>query len=187
LKTSVDEVEYSFDFDSFLPYIRPMYFVISFILLMGIWVVFSGLFDPFHLSLGVISCLIVSMLSSRILFPNSKLPLQVFIGRSFRFFGYLGWLIKEIVIANVHVFYLAIIPGGIRHLDPELVRVNVKLQGETARYLLANSITLTPGTVSVKIQGNDLLVHSISRKTTEGLKGDMENRIARIFGETLIS
>lgn len=185
MKTSIDEVGYSFDFDSFCPYIKPMYFVISFILLMGIWVTFSGLLDPFHLSLGVISCIIVSLLSTRILFPDPKLPLHIFIGRLFRFVGYLGWLIKEIVIANVHVFYLAIFPGGIRHLNPELVRINVRLQGETARYLFANSITLTPGTVSVKIQGNDLLVHSLSRKTTEGLKGDMEIRIARIFGETL--
>lgn len=162
-----------------------MYYFVSFVLLMGIWVAFSGLFDPFHLSLGVISCALVSLLSTRILFSDRTIPLPVLIGRWFRFLGYLGWLMKEIIIANVHVFYLAIIPGGIRHLDPELVRIKVKLQGETARYLLANSITLTPGTVSVKIEGQDLLVHSISRKTTEGLKGDMEARIAKVFGEIL--
>ena len=161
-----------------------MYYFVSFILLLGIWVAFSGLFDPFHLSLGVISCAIVSLLSTRILFPDPRLPLPVLITRFFRFLGYLGWLMKEIIIANIHVFYLAIVPGGMKHLDPELVRIKLKLQGETARYLLANSITLTPGTVSVKIQGNDLLVHSISRTTTEGLKGDMEDRIAKIFGET---
>lgn len=162
-----------------------MYYFVSFVLLMGIWAAFSGLFDPFHLSLGVISCALVSLISTRILFPDRSLPFPVLIARFFRFLGYLGWLIKEIVFANIHVFYLAIIPGGIRHLDPELVRIKVKLQGETARYLLANSITLTPGTVSVKIEGQNLLVHSISRKTTEGLKGDMEVRIARVFGETL--
>lgn len=152
---------------------------------MGTWVTFSGLLDPFHLTLGTISCVIVSFASTRIFFPHSESSITESLGRVIRFIPYLLWLIKEIILANFHVLYLAVIPGGIKHMNPELVEIKVKLKGDAARYLLANSITLTPGTVSVKISGDILLVHSISRKTTEGLESDMELRIARIFGETL--
>jgi multicomponent Na+:H+ antiporter subunit E len=162
-----------------------MFFVTTYILLLAIWVVFSGLLDPFHLSLGVISCLIVSLLSTRVLFPNTESNPIFLLKRSFHFAGYLIWLLKEILIANIHVFYLAIIPGGIQRLDPTVVEIKVRLKSESARYLLANSITLTPGTVTISIEGDRLLVHSISRVTTEGLEGDMERRIAKVFGETL--
>ena len=100
-------------------------------------------------------------------------------------FLYSFWLLKEIVIANIHVFYLAMIPGGMKHMDPEMVKIKVGLKSDAARYVLANSITLTPGTVSVKMEADELLVHSISRTTTEGLEGDMEKRIAKVFGENL--
>jgi multicomponent Na+:H+ antiporter subunit E len=162
-----------------------MLFVTTYILLLVIWVVFSGLLDPFHLTLGAISCLIVSLLSTRVLFPKSEPNPLIIFKRSFFLVQYLLWLLKEILIANIHVFYLAIVPGGIRHLDPSIVEMKIKLQSEAAKYLLANSITLTPGTVTISIEGDRLLVHSISRTTTEGLGGNMERKIARVFGEKL--
>jgi len=162
-----------------------MYFIINFLLLLGTWIIFSGLLDGFHLTLGVISCVVVSLISTRALFPAGGTPLSVLIVRGGRFAIYLGWLIKEIVMANLHVFALAMMPGGMRQMHPEMVSIHVRLKSQAARYVLANSITLTPGTVSVKIDGDQLLVHSISRKTTEGLESDMEQRIARVFGEVI--
>lgn len=162
-----------------------MYFLINFLLLLGTWVIFSGLLDGFHLTLGVISCLVVSLISTRVLFPSAGTAPGVLIVRAGRFLVYLVWLIKEIVMANLHVFALAMMPGGMKQMHPEMVSIDVRLRGQAARYLLANSITLTPGTVSVKIDGDQLLVHSISRKTTEGLESDMELRIARVFGEVI--
>ena len=162
-----------------------MLFLLSFLILLATWVVFSGLLDGFHLTLGVLSCLFVSLISTRVLFPQAEVPSLRAIGRIGWFIHYLGWLIKEVVLANFHVFGLAMAPGGTKRLHPELVSMPVRLKGEAARYLLANSITLTPGTVSVKIEGDHLTVHSISRKTTEGLESDMELRIARIFGEDI--
>lgn len=162
-----------------------MYIAVFYIILMALWVALSGLIDPFHLTLGAISCAIVTFLSSRLLFPAGQPGLGTFFKRIFGFSIYSFWLFKEIVVANLHVFYLAVVPGAMKHMQPELVRMKVGLKSDAARYVLANSITLTPGTVSVKIEDDELLVHSISRTTTEGLEGDMEKRIARIFGETL--
>jgi len=162
-----------------------MYFIVCYILLMLLWVAFSGILDVFHLTLGVISCGIVSLLSAKILFPPGQPGIGEFFHRMLGLAIYGFWLVKEIIVANIHVFYLAMIPGGIKHLDPELVKIKIGLKSDGARYVLANSITLTPGTVSVSIDGDFLLVHSISRTTTEGLEGDMERRIAKVFGEQL--
>ena len=162
-----------------------MYAALFYIILMLLWVAFSGLLDPFHLTLGAISCGIVTLLSANLLFPAGQPGLGTFFKRIFGLFIYSFWLLKEIIVANIHVFYLAMIPGGMKHMQPELVRIKVGLQSDAARYVLANSITLTPGTVSVKMDDDELLVHSISRTTTEGLEGDMEKRIARIFDESL--
>ena len=162
-----------------------MYFVVTFLLLFGIWVSFSGLLDAFHLTLGVISCVIVSVISTRVLFPKPETPISTQLSRILPFIGYCFWLFKEIVVANIHVLYLAIFPGAMKHLEPEIVSMKIRLKNDSARYLLANSITLTPGTVTVKIDGDDLMVHSISRKTTKGLEGGMEKRIAAIFGEKI--
>ena len=70
-------------------------------------------------------------------------------------------------------------------MEPEIITFTTRLSSPIARYLLANSITLTPGTVTLKLQGADMIVHSISAHTTKGLEGQMENRIAWAFGEKL--
>jgi multicomponent Na+:H+ antiporter subunit E len=162
-----------------------MSFFIAYPFLLLLWVVLSGQMDAFHLSLGAISCAIVAWLTTVFLKDREAQSSALSVSVYLRLPGYLLWLMKEIVLANFHVFYLALWPGGMRHVQPELVTFKVRLKGEWARYVLANSITLTPGTVTVRATGNELIVHSISRTTTEGLKGDMEQRIARLFGEQL--
>ena len=57
------------------------------------------------------------------------------------------------------------------------------LRSDFAKVVLANSITLTPGTVTMKVEENTVYVHAISRKAAESLDGSMETRIARIFNE----
>lgn len=162
-----------------------MYFLLTFILSMLIWVIFSGLLDAFHLTLGVVSSILVSVFSSRILFPNHTSSMGSLAAQSLRFIPYFIWLMKEIIVSNFHVLYLALFPGAMKHVQPSIVKFKLGLKSESARYLLANSITLTPGTVSVQIKGDELWVHSISQKTTESLEGDMEKRVARVFGESL--
>ncbi len=158
-------------------------FAITFIIMFGIWVLLSGKFDAFHLTLGLISCGIVSYLSSDLLFPSLH-PAR-FLGQSLRFIRYLPWLMIEIVKANFHVLYLTFHPRMMELIDPRIIRFRSRLTSDLALVTFANSITLTPGTITVDVSVNgDFRVHAIDKASGDPLPGEMEQRIARAFGET---
>lgn len=152
-----------------------------FCILLAIWLVFSGQFDGFHVSLGVLSCFVVTWMSSDFLFPNREVSMKIRWREASRLPGYIAWLLYEIVLANLHVLRLAFQPGEMEDVQPDIVRFRTGLKTEFARWVLANSITLTPGTVTVKVVGADLYVHAISVAAAKGLEGEMEARIRRIF------
>ena len=80
---------------------------------------------------------------------------------------YLFLLLIEIVKANLQVIRLVLSP--VIEVEPCLVRFRTDLRTEAARVVLANSITLTPGTLTVSLEGNDLLIHAMDRGMTRGL------------------
>lgn len=90
----------------------------------------------------------------------------------------------QIFLANLHVLYLTFHPKMMDLIDPRIIKFRSKLQGDLSRVTFANSITLTPGTITVYVtlDGN-FSVHAIDKKSREGLPGEMEKRIARAFGE----
>ena len=162
-----------------------------FVILMIIWVVLSGKvvtesgeLDSTHLVMGAISSLLVVWMSGDLVFTSRWGLIQLFV-RPIRFFHYVLWLMWELVLANFHVFRLAVSPGGMRDVKPRIVEFETKLQSDFAKFLLANSITLTPGTITIELRGNKLFIHAISEATAEGVGRPMEKRIAKIFGEKL--
>ena len=118
------------------------------------------------------------------LFSDRAKNLGARLGEFHRGAGYIVWLIWQIVLANLHLLKLALSPG-LREVDPMVIRFKTGLRSDFSKFLLAQSITLTPGTVTVKIAGDEFVVHAISRVTADGLNGSMERRIGAIFGETL--
>ncbi len=157
-------------------------FILSFIILFATWLLLSGKFDLFHLTLGFISCALISIYTGDLLFPSSKM--EGLLGLWFRFIKYLPWLIYQVFIANVHVLYLVFHPRMMELIDPRIVRFESKLKSDLARVTFANSITLTPGTITVNMSifGN-FAVHAIDAPSAESLPGEMEQRIAKVFGE----
>ena len=89
-----------------------MYRFLVFILLFAAWMIFSGLFDLFHLSLGAVSSALVTWLSSSMLFEDRQRSISGRGGEFGRGAGYLIWLIWQIVVANVHLLKLSLSPGG---------------------------------------------------------------------------
>lgn len=158
-----------------------LYRTLTFLILMATWVVFSGQLDAFHLSLGVVSSLFVAWISTDYLFEDRKMPLSGRARQASSLAVYIGWLLWQIVLANLHILRLALSPRGLDEVEPEIVRFRTILTSDFARFVLANSITLTPGTVTVDVIGDEFVVHSISKMTTAGLDGEMERRIAAIF------
>lgn len=152
-----------------------------FCILLAIWLVFSGQFDGFHVSLGILSCFTVTWMSSDFLFRNREVSSRTRWREVSRLPGYLAWLLYEILLANFHVLRLAFQPGEMEDVKPQIVRFKTELKSEFARWVLANSITLTPGTVTVKVEDDELYVHAISAAAAKGLEGEMEARIKQIF------
>lgn len=69
-------------------------------------------------------------------------------------------------------------------IDPRIIRFRSKLKGDLSRVTFANSITLTPGTITVYVSlDGDFRVHAIDEKSRVGLPGEMEERIAKAFRE----
>ncbi len=158
-------------------------FLFMFPTLLALWVVLSGRFDTFHLSLGVISCALVSFFSGDLLFPHAPHPRQT-LRLWWRFPLYVPWLLYQILLANLHLLYLTFHPRMPELIDPYLVRFRSDLKNELALLTFANSITLTPGTITVRVSlDGDFVVHAIDRFSGEALPGEMEKRVARIFGE----
>jgi multicomponent Na+:H+ antiporter subunit E len=159
-----------------------MVFISTFIILFGFWISVSGRFDLFHLCLGVVSCTLVSFLSQDLLFSGKG-------GRShlsqlLRFLRYLPWLFCQIFLANVYVAYLALHPKSLQKIDPHVVRFKGKLKTDMAITTFANSITLTPGTITLLFKDGFFYVHAISEEVTGCLlNGRMEDKVARIYQE----
>ena len=159
-----------------------VYRLLTFLLLLGTWVIFSGVLDAFHLGLGVICCGIVTWLSSDFLFQNKGKGLAARLVEALRFVSYALWLLWQVVQANIHVLKLAFAPDN-REIRPRLVRFRTSLKSEFARYVFANSITLTPGTVTLDVDGDEFVVHAISKHVAEDLPGEMEKRVAAVFDQ----
>jgi len=160
-----------------------MAFIATFIILFGLWITLSGLFDIFHLSLGVISCIIVARTSCDLLFSKKKVERKHLYQLS-RFVRYLPWLIYQIVLANIYVVKLALHPDMSALIDPHIIRFRTKLKEDLPLTTFANSITLTPGTITVLIKEGYFYVHSISKKVTDDLlTGEMEQKVSEIYKE----
>jgi len=162
-------------------FIELMHFIYTFILMFGFWLLLSGKFDLFHLTLGVISSLLVSWMSSDLLFIDRTKKGRLI--EVWRFILYVPWVLKEILLSTLHVTWLALHPAMKEKIAPRIVNFKTSLKSDAARVTLANSITLTPGTITVRVEDDVFTVHALSDKVASGLPGEMEERIARIFTE----
>ena len=112
---------------------------------------------------------------------DSKLTIGARLALLWRFALYTLWLLWQIVIANFHVVYVALHPKMDDILEPQMVEFETELKTDLAKFILANSITLTPGTVTVRIEDGVFLIHALTDHTAAGVPGDMEKRIQQIF------
>ena len=156
--------------------------VITFLILFIAWIIWSGVFDAWHLSLGIISCILVTHMSHDLLFGREKLSSRN-ITIAIRFTKYLPWLFYQIILSNIHIARLALHPQMHKRIDPHIIRFKTTLRKDMSLVTFANSITLTPGTITIRISEGYFFVHSIDMFVAESLPGDMEKKIRHIFME----
>ena len=159
-----------------------MRFFLTFLLMFGFWILLSGYFDAFHIISGIISSMLVAYFSHDLLI-SKEVNVKLEARRIVRFFLYLPWLLKEIVTANIYVAYRVLHPR--MPIEPTFVTVKTKIRTEMGIVTLANSVTLTPGTVTIAAnQDGEFLIHAITKEAADTLReGEMARRVERIEGE----
>lgn len=148
------------------------------IVLMVFWMLLSGFLKPLLIAFGVVSVALVVLLLRRMDATDDQ-PQTPSMGLSF--WRYSLWLVGQILLSSVEVAKLV---WGKKPLSPTLAKLPVDTVPDKNRVLYANSITLTPGTLSVDIDEHEVTVHALDEQSIDDLKaGGMANKIADVMGE----
>lgn len=155
---------------------------LSFISLMLFWIAMSGFLDAIHLTFGVLSVGGVLMLNYQLkkhrFYTDDMDNLDEL--RLFRAAYYFFWLIYQIIIAGFHVLGIILRPS--MPIEPSIIKFRVDLPSSHAKMILGNSITLTPGTLTIDIEGDLFIVHSLDDASFESLKNDeMPRQVLQLF------
>lgn len=142
-------------------------------ILFAFWLALSGHYTPLLLTFGVASCALVVFLARRMDIVDSEgAPFHI-VGR---LSAYLVWLLKEIFVANLHVAGIILRPS--LPISPVMVTFRSSQETDLGRVIYANSITLTPGTITTRVRGRDLEIHSLTWVDVDGGEDDeMDRRV----------
>jgi len=145
------------------------------LLLITAWLLWSGIYTPLLLGLGALSCALSLYLAHRIGFFDEVFSLQV-IPRLPR---YWAWLLPEIVKSSLDV--ARIILHRQLPISPTVVEFEAAPPGPVGQAILGNSITLTPGTVTLDVHNGRLRVHCLTREGADALlSGKFNGRAAAL-------
>lgn len=147
------------------------------IALAAVWFLWSSHTEPHLLVIGGLSVVLTIWLVHRMGIDDEEgAPADLGIKP---FTSYLPWLTKEIFVSNIKVTKTILSPQ--MELKRNMIEVGADQKTELGRVILANSITLTPGTVSVNMEGDRILVHALSFEgAEEDLSGDMGRRVCEL-------
>ena len=145
------------------------------------WLVLSGKFSAMFIGFGVFSSALVAFFFHDLLFPSFSIGhIRIF----FKFTAYIPWIILEIIKANFHLLFIVFSPRMKELIDPHIITFKTNLKSDLAITTLANSITLTPGTITVNATRDGLFrVHAIDKPSADALPGAMLEKTADIYGE----
>jgi multicomponent Na+:H+ antiporter subunit E len=149
-------------------------------ILVVFWLLLSGHYTPMLISFGVGSSALVVYLAMRMdVVDQEGVPLQL----GGRFWVYLPWLMKEIFVANVAVAKIILDPK--LPISPIMVVFRGSQKTDIGRFIYANSITLTPGTITTGCNGQDFEIHSLTYADVDGREEDeMDRRVTWVEGSS---
>lgn len=152
-----------------------MRMLLSSIILFSFWFLLSGETNLILIISGIIFSLFVAFLSGDFIISGKNLKKDVFM--YLKFLLYIPYLIKEIILANIDMVYRVLHPK--LPIDPVIIKFNTELETDFCIITYANSITLTPGTVTIDInKRKEFIVHALTSKyATTLLSRTIEKRI----------
>ena len=152
-----------------------------FLLFFLVWIIFNGKITAEIVWIGLAVSVFVFWFMCKFM-GYSLQKEKNFYKKFVAFGGYVYLLIKEIISANMTLFHMIMTEK--ERIEPVLVTFHTDLKTETARVILANSITLTPGTITVAIEENKLVVHCLDKSLADGLKDSVfEQKLKAMEGE----
>lgn len=153
-----------------------------FFLLFLTWIIFNGQLTVEIAVLGLIISAAVYLFCCKFLGLTLKKDVAI-CKRVFQVIYYLAVLLMEILKANIAVVKL--VASSKYDVEPALVHFSVDLKSDIALYILSDSITLTPGTITVLQEGNELTVHCLDKTFAEGLDDSIFVKLLREFEKPL--
>ena len=156
--------------------------VVTFCIMFLFWLILSGFFDAFHLITGGICSAIVTLISHDLLVKGKG---EKMLSKSCRLLLYIPWQLWQIVLANVDVAYRVLHPK--MPIDPLVIEFETSLRGDFSLATLANSITLTPGTITIFVEPGrgKFWVHALAKEHAHAHLEDkkMQRKVAHVFME----
>ena len=153
-------------------YNQKNHLIILFVSIFVFWFILSGLIAPFMLLLGLVSTAFVVYIINKMDLIDEEISFH-----NFNIMGlllYLPWLLKEIIISNIKVCLYIIMPN--KKINPQIIKVKSSQISELGHVLYANSITLTPGTVTIDVDGDTFTVHTLDDQFKESLESNEMDR-----------
>ena len=151
--------------------------------LMGGWLLFSGTLEPRSLIIGRTFSLLVALLTYDAFIDVTEASRRTLIPRLHWALVYLVLIVFKIYVASFRVLLLVVR----RRINPRVVHFRTRLRSDISRVVLANSLTLTPGTIALDLDDDHMIVHWLDAETThsrhagELIKGDLERVLRRIW------
>ena len=147
-------------------------------ILSGTWLLLSGHTNPLLLSLGLLSVAAVVACASRLeVLDDESVPVHLLPG----LIRYVPWLIGQVIRSNLDVARRIVSPELPIH--PSVIKVDATHHTEVGRVTYANSITLTPGTITLDVSAETIEVHALTEDATNDLmSGEMARRVQRAEG-----
>lgn len=135
------------------------------VLLFVFWILLSGHFEPLLLGLGLASVVLTIFLVKRMnIIDHESYPLHL----SSQFPAFLVYIFRAILNANIDVIKRIMTLGG-KSISPQLIEIPVPQKTDLGRVIYANAITLTPGTVSVELTKDKVIVHALTKEAADNL------------------
>lgn len=142
-------------------------YLATFLALFAFWIIMSEQMTVKFITIGIVTSILVTFLTKYLLrLPEEGNPQEYYLALDFSYIKYIRfwfWLIKEIIVANIEIALIVLNPK--LPINPQIISFKQKMKNPLAHLTLGNSITLTPGTITVEIVDGEYVIHAFSLAT----------------------
>jgi multicomponent Na+:H+ antiporter subunit E len=154
--------------------------IFLFFFLLAFWLILSPTRDLAGIIIGIVISLFVTYINRNFVVAEKGKSVPI-LGNLVNIVSYTVTLVLEIIKSNIQVAKIVLSPS--LPIEPHFVKVPVKMESDLLKVLYGNSITLTPGTLTVDITHDNYIVHALTKEAAQGLNDSIvEGKILKLEG-----